>query len=220
MFFSRLMFATAALASSTVHGISSPPPSSSSGLPVRSVTPMGSPEYDGFVLLKEELIDNGTFVIAQYGWANETGIIANPDAAKSATHSRSQEQATSPTAPPLAKRCGSNQVSCDFSRNLAPLDLCLTLINRMAGAPENGQPTPGARLQCSLRPGNINEKCCIGWAHVLNQGTTNHVLVPAAVDTYNRCQRGGRVSGLAVDVLLGSTCTKQCLSNPGDWCLP
>ena len=90
----------------------------------------------------------------------------------------------------------------------------------MAGAPENGQPTPGARLQCSLRPGNTNEKCCIGWAHVVNQGTTNHVLVPAAVDTYNRCQRGGRVSGLAVDVLLGSTCTKQCLSNPGDWCLP
>lgn len=218
MHFSRLMFAVAAaLASSTVHGISTPPPSSSSsGLPVRSVTPMGSPEYDGFVLLKEELINNDTLIIAQYGWANETDIItANPES--SAAHSADPTKEGEAT---LAKRCGSNQVSCDFSRNLAPLDLCLALINRMAGAPENGQPTPGSRLQCSLRPGNINEKCCIGWAHVVNQGTTNHVLVPAAVDTYNRCQRGGRVSGLAVDVLLGSTCTKQCLSNPGDWCLP
>jgi hypothetical protein len=114
--------------------------------------------------------------------------------------------------PLLSPQCGSNRVTCDGG-NTAPSSVCRSLINALRSSGNE-------RLRRSPRSICLDQgtsRCCTSWANDALSSTRSH-LVNAAEQMLNACGSRGWVSGYTYDTLLGSTCTKQCLSNRPDGC--
>ncbi|KAK2594578.1 hypothetical protein QQS21_007708 [Conoideocrella luteorostrata] len=113
----------------------------------------------------------------------------------------------------LERRCGSNAVTCSGSHQ-GSASTCAQLIVSIVG-PRAQTPIPASPRSFCLSGSGGN--CCVSWSQVVNNAVYGD-LVSAAKAVNNQCQSNGKVSGLARDVLVGSTCTTQCLSDRPNGC--
>jgi hypothetical protein len=115
----------------------------------------------------------------------------------------------------LERRCGSNNVVCDFTNNRAPAWVCGQLMDYL-GEPANRNKAVeqrGYTSQCLWTgiPPHI-EHCCISWSARVPGLYTNY-LFPAVEKMLPQCVRDGLVSAKATDVQLAVSCVAQCLSD-------
>lgn len=110
----------------------------------------------------------------------------------------------------LSRRCGSNRVTCDNS-NGANRDSCYSLVNALSG--DQAQLPGSPRSICGTYS---SAQCCVSWSNPVS-GAVRANLATAAYASLNTC-RASPVSAKASDVLIGQTCTQQCLSNRATNC--
>ncbi len=60
-------------------------------------------------------------------------------------------------------------------------------------------------------------QCCVSWSDYPQNGQYDY-LVHAGFTVNNQCQDNGMVSGWVNDVLIGSSCMVQCLSDRPNGC--
>ncbi|KAK3380761.1 hypothetical protein B0T24DRAFT_571717 [Lasiosphaeria ovina] len=110
----------------------------------------------------------------------------------------------------LARRCGSNAVSCDGG-HVPALNTCTELVNRIRTSTLtlNGSP----RSVCLSRSG---KNCCISWSKDI--GSVREAdLFNAGKNVLDRCV-GENNSGLARDVSINGNCLTECLSDRATGC--
>ncbi|PMD21357.1 hypothetical protein NA56DRAFT_572224, partial [Hyaloscypha hepaticicola] len=106
--------------------------------------------------------------------------------------------------------CGSNDVSC-YSSYRANKGVCSSLIYQIEISNANVLNSP--RAICIRGTCGCNT-CCVSWANPVPSGTAQEFeLSPAA---YKTLPAG--VSGLTRNILIGDTCTTQCLSGRANGC--
>lgn len=110
----------------------------------------------------------------------------------------------------LNRRCGSNQITCDNS-NGANRNACINLVNALSG--DQAQLPGSPRSICGTYSG---AQCCVSWHNPVSGGVRSH-LGSAARKSLNTCGTDP-ISAKANDVLIGQTCTDQCLSNRATNC--
>ena len=112
-----------------------------------------------------------------------------------------------------ATACGQNLVQCG-TNNKASSDACgavLTQISRIASTRAPLSP----RQVCAIN--RDSRQCCISWSKEV-ANLQYGFLLPAAAKTFDECDKGTGVSGLARDVILNGVCMTQCLSDRGTGC--
>ena len=124
--------------------------------------------------------------------------------------SQGSEEVANRAGPDLDRRCGSNQVTCDNS-NGANRDACVNLVNAFRG--DQAQLPGSPRSICATYSG---AKCCVSWHNPVSGAVRAH-LVDAASKSLNTCGTNP-ISAKASNVLIGQTCTDQCLSNRATNC--
>lgn len=114
----------------------------------------------------------------------------------------------------LHKRCGGNDVTCYYSHTISKPPACQSLLNSLRGSSVSLPKSP--RSVCATTDG---QQCCVSWADVAG-GITHADLYAAGQKVYDQCINNWVIkgSGLARDVLLGSTCTTECVSNRATGC--
>ncbi|KAK4031529.1 hypothetical protein C8A01DRAFT_42029 [Parachaetomium inaequale] len=116
--------------------------------------------------------------------------------------SKSLVNATAPEAASIQRRCGGNNIHCDYVGFRARADLCGHLMD-ILGAPEN--------RDLSMTP------CCISWSARVT-GLKVNMLFGAAGPMLGQCARDNLVSARATDVDLNGSCVAQCMSNRPEGC--
>jgi hypothetical protein len=120
---------------------------------------------------------------------------------------------------PLDRRCGSNNVFCDFAAYRARTLVCGNLMDVL------GDPARRVKIidqnetsECLI---NLvvpnNHQCCISWSAQV-PGLYTQYLFPAVEKMMPMCARDGLVSARATDVQLAGSCVTQCLSDRATGC--
>ncbi len=118
----------------------------------------------------------------------------------------------------LERRCGSNNIICDYVGFRANSALCGIIVDYLGSsyAVNVGVATYTDQCLTSEELGD-NNRCCVSWSMRVS-GLTASMLWGAAAPMRSQCSRDNLVSARATDVLLASTCAVQCLSNRPDGC--
>ncbi|KAL2267903.1 hypothetical protein VTJ83DRAFT_5180 [Remersonia thermophila] len=161
-----------------------------------AIHPLDDPSL---VVLKT--VDVGDAILYEVGRANDTSAAAV--AASSAT-------ASSPEAPKLQARCGSNQVVCT-SHDYTSYNACDELIRSINQHPHDELDAYAIGVYRVDQYGYI---CYTAWPQRIAGLRYGH-LVAAAWKVNSICNGGARVSGYAHDVHLNGVCTRQCVNSSG-----
>ena len=115
----------------------------------------------------------------------------------------------------LERRCGSNNIICDYINFRANSPLCGMVIDYL-GATTVGM---GSFTDQCLPADELgdNNRCCVSWSRRIS-GLAASMLVGAAAPMRSQCSWDTLVSARATDVDLAGTCAVQCLSNRPDGC--
>lgn len=110
----------------------------------------------------------------------------------------------------LNKRCGSNQIHCDYTYNRAITGICGLLMDALGG--DAGLSASQYTSLCFTATNLANNNmCCVSWQETIPGLKRGHLL-SAATSTFS-CSQNELVSGWAGDVSLNGVCTVQCLTN-------
>jgi len=118
----------------------------------------------------------------------------------------------------LDRRCGSNNIACDYVNFRANSRICGALMDIM-GDPQNIARSVAPWTEQCFTATNVqdNNMCCITWSQRV-AGLTVGMLFGAAGPMLSRCSRDELVSARATDVDLAGTCAVQCMSNRNSGC--
>lgn len=156
-----------------------------------------------------DIADNSLVIIDTYETSEGTITIYGANPAFLNT-TKVAEVAETTSNGQLARRCGSNVVTCD-TKNVPALNSCKSLINLIEDS--LGIIFNSPRPICLTRNG---EKCCISWNKDLGPVYETN-FYHAAKRTMDLCV-GDKRSGLANDVSINGRCLRQCLSNRATGC--
>jgi hypothetical protein len=119
----------------------------------------------------------------------------------------------------LERRCGSNNIQCDYVNWRANSPLCSMIVDLVASDWARQHfigPHTDICMTAEELPDN-EDTCCISWP-VRLPDLKFSMLWGAAAPMRSRCTRDNFVSARATDVDLAGTCTVQCLSSRPDGC--
>ncbi len=119
----------------------------------------------------------------------------------------------------LERRCGSNNIICDWVNYRANSPLCSILVSYAAEADAPKWDASYYTSHCfdSEELPYPENRCCISWPYRVT-GLKASMLWGAAAPSRSKCTRDVLVSARATDVDLAGTCTVQCMSNRPDGC--
>lgn len=121
-------------------------------------------------------------------------------------------------APALQRRCGSNQVRCDYQSYRADTRICGLLMDAVGGdARLSASQLTDLCFTVSNPDLQGNPRCCMSWPRRISGLVRGHLLGAATASF--RCDRDTLVSAYVSDVDLNGYCTVQCLSNRPDGCV-
>ena len=118
----------------------------------------------------------------------------------------------------LNRRCGSNNIFCDYANFRANTAICGLLMD-VLGDPVNRDLSLTPYTDQCFTATNVadNNMCCISWDRRI-AGLKINMLFGAAAPQLSRCARDGLVSARATDVDLAGFCAVQCMSNRKTGC--
>ncbi|KAI1260467.1 hypothetical protein F5Y18DRAFT_432233 [Xylariaceae sp. FL1019] len=161
---------------------------------IAASAPVNEYEYPGVTILDQYPSKDGEAVITVYGKTTSSNLANNAIE----TLNRKRED------------CGDNLITCR-GKNLADRDACHHLVKEFHNDNELVPDEP--QYICTRYQGH---DCCIGWADKVTD-VTRGMLYPGANKVFKKCDGDTGLAGICADALLGTTCTKQCISNkPGD----
>jgi hypothetical protein len=111
----------------------------------------------------------------------------------------------------LVRRCSNDKPKC-FGSHHASSPICGALVTGLGLFFNDAELKESPRAVCIEGSGQAAGKCCVSWASVVRN---DHLadLFDAALNVYNTCSNGGRVSGLVRDAQVGGACTTVCISD-------
>jgi len=119
----------------------------------------------------------------------------------------------------LERRCGSNNVICDYANYRANSPLCGILVSYFAEPDAVNWWATSFTAQCMTAEElpSPEDRCCVSWPYRVT-GLKVSMLWGAAAPSRAKCTRDVLVSARATDVDLAGACTVQCMSNRPDGC--